>query len=157
MKNTQATILNEIVETSVPLITLTSEATAVLQEMMSSAEDADTKTRLRVFVSGGGCAGLQYGLALDDYIDDGDTVIDGPIPLVVDPASLPHLRGSVVSYVSTDMGGTFKVENPNATGGCGCGNSFSTDDWENGDPKKGDPKKGDSKGCGGCSGGADGR
>jgi iron-sulfur cluster assembly protein len=86
---------------------------------------------LRVYVSGGGCSGLQYGMALDENVDpDDETFTAGDIPLVVDRTSLKYLAGAVVDYITTDMGGGFKIENPNAVKSCGCGSSFSADDEE---------------------------
>ncbi|BDI31398.1 iron-sulfur cluster insertion protein ErpA [Capsulimonas corticalis] len=86
---------------------------------------------LRVYVSGGGCSGLQYGMALDENVEPGDEVFDlSGIRLVVDNTSLRYMSGSVVDYITTDMGGGFKIENPNATKSCGCGSSFSTGDEE---------------------------
>ena len=81
---------------------------------------------LRLAVDGGGCAGFSYRFDLADAVEEGDAVAstDGAT-LVVDPVSLDLLRGSAVDYVE-DLGGTaFKVTNPNAASGCGCGSSFS--------------------------------
>ena len=81
---------------------------------------------LRLAVDGGGCAGFTYRFALADAVEEGDAVArtDG-VTLVVDPISLDLVRGSAVDYVE-DLGGTaFKVTNPNAASGCGCGSSFS--------------------------------
>ena len=84
---------------------------------------------LRVYVSGGGCSGLQYGMALDENFEADDHVFESKgVKCVVDAMSLRYIAGSTVDYVTTGMGGGFKVENPNATGGCGCGSSFSTED-----------------------------
>ena len=85
--------------------------------------------RLRVYVSGGGCSGLQYGMALDETVDEGDeTFEDSGVGIVLAPMDIRYLVGAVVDYVTTPMGGGFKVENPNATKSCGCGSSFSTDE-----------------------------
>lgn len=81
---------------------------------------------LRLSVEGGGCSGFQYRFGLADGIEDGDCVAerDG-VTLVVDDVSIDLVRGSAVDFVS-DLGGqAFKVTNPNATAGCGCGTSFS--------------------------------
>ncbi len=81
---------------------------------------------LRVYVAGGGCSGLQYGMALDENIEPGDEVFEvSGVRCVVDSTSLRYLTGSVVDYITTEMGGGFKIENPNATKSCGCGSSFS--------------------------------
>jgi iron-sulfur cluster assembly accessory protein len=81
---------------------------------------------LRLAVDGGGCAGFTYRFALADEVEDGDTVAstDG-VTLVVDPISLDLVRGSAVDYVEDLGGAAFKVTNPNAASGCGCGSSFS--------------------------------
>jgi iron-sulfur cluster assembly accessory protein len=97
---------------------------------------------LRVFVSGGGCSGMQYGMAFEEAARDFDAVVetDG-VRLIVDPTSLMYLRGATIDYVDSLMGGGFRIENPNAVSSCGCGHSFRTanDDGENSD------------GCGSCS------
>jgi iron-sulfur cluster assembly accessory protein len=81
---------------------------------------------LRLAVDGGGCAGFQYKFEMAEHIDSGDTVAerDG-VRLVVDAVSLDLLRGSAVDYVENMGGAAFRVTNPNAASGCGCGTSFS--------------------------------
>jgi iron-sulfur cluster assembly accessory protein len=81
---------------------------------------------LRLSVDGGGCAGFQYVFGLADAVDDEDSAIvrDG-VTLVVDPVSLDLVRGAAVDYVEDLGGAAFKVTNPNAASGCGCGSSFS--------------------------------
>lgn len=83
---------------------------------------------LRVFVSGGGCSGMQYGMALDSEPrpDDLKFTYDD-VTLVVDRQSIQLLDGSTIDYVDDLMGGGFKVENPNAVASCGCGHSFRTE------------------------------
>jgi iron-sulfur cluster assembly protein len=84
---------------------------------------------LRVFVAGGGCSGLQYGMAFEPQARDFDTVIDqGGVQLFIDPTSLMYLSGASIDYVDNLMGGGFKIENPNAVSSCGCGHSFKTRD-----------------------------
>jgi len=82
---------------------------------------------LRVFVSGGGCSGFQYGMALEGNIrpEDFTSEFDG-VKVVVDEVSIDYLRGATVDYVDDVMGSGFKIENPNAVSSCGCGNSFRT-------------------------------
>jgi iron-sulfur cluster assembly protein len=95
-------------------------------------EQEDRKTAaLRVWVSGGGCSGLQYGMALDDQApEDGDQTFDNAgVKIVIDETSLHYMDGASIDYVDEGLGG-FKIENPNATGGCGCGSSFKTDGSE---------------------------
>jgi len=81
---------------------------------------------LRLAVDGGGCAGFQYKFEMAEQVDSGDTVAerDG-VRLVVDPVSLDLVRGSAVDYVENMGGAAFRVTNPNAASGCGCGTSFS--------------------------------
>jgi iron-sulfur cluster assembly accessory protein len=97
---------------------------------------------LRVFVSGGGCSGLQYGMAFEQEPRDFDAVVetDG-VKLVIDPTSLMYLQGATIDYVDSLMGGGFRVENPNAVSSCGCGHSFRTKD----------SAEAEAGGCGSCS------
>ncbi len=82
---------------------------------------------LRVFVSGGGCSGLQYGMAFEAAPRDFDAVVEeGGVRLIVDPTSLMYLKGATIDYVDSLMGGGFRIENPNAVSACGCGHSFKT-------------------------------
>jgi iron-sulfur cluster assembly protein len=82
---------------------------------------------LRVFVSGGGCSGMQYGMAFDANPQDSDRLVrlDG-VTLIVDPVSLPYLMGASIDFVDNLMGGGFRIDNPNAVSTCGCGHSFRT-------------------------------
>jgi iron-sulfur cluster assembly protein len=120
-------------------ITLSARAAKELKELMASQEKADSA--LRVWVAGGGCSGLQYGLALDDsQPEQGDQVFEHEgVKIFVDELSLQYMAGSSVDYVDDTLGGGFKIENPNATGSCGCGSSFKTEDSE-----------GSGGGCGSC-------
>lgn len=83
---------------------------------------------LRVFVSGGGCFGMQYGMAFEAEAQDGDLVVENHgVKLLVDPVSIFYLEGSSIDYIEDDlMGGGFKINNPNAVASCGCGHSFRT-------------------------------
>ena len=84
---------------------------------------------LRVFVSGGGCSGYQYGMALEDNIRETDIVSEQHgVKIVVDEISINYLDGATVDYVDEVMGSGFKIENPNAMSTCGCGSSFKTSD-----------------------------
>jgi len=98
---------------------------------------------LRVFVAGGGCSGLQYGMAFEAQARDFDTVVEqGGVQLFIDPTSLMYLSGASIDYVDNLMGGGFKIENPNAVSSCGCGHSFKT---------KGSAGADEEAGCGsGC-------
>lgn len=82
---------------------------------------------LRVFVSGGGCSGLQYGMALEAEARPYDHVIDvDGVKVFVDPTSMMYLEGATIDYEDSLMGGGFKIENPNAASSCGCGTSFKS-------------------------------
>ena len=81
---------------------------------------------LRVFISRGGCSGFQYGMGLDNQIQEGDIELQfEDLNVVVDTVSLNFLEGAIVDYHEDLMGGGFKIDNPNAISSCGCGNSFS--------------------------------
>jgi len=117
---------------------------AAITEVKALIQDQDRDDlRLRIYVAGGGCSGLQYGMALDENIEPGDESFEvSGIPMVVDNTSMRYLTGSIVDYITTDVGGGFKIENPNAVNSCGCGSSFSTEDDEAGKTVTG--------GCGSC-------
>ena len=123
-------------------ISLTEAAISYLRDILE--ENQDVNLRLRVYVSGGGCSGLQYGMALDTEVDLDDTIYDFEgIAIVLSAYDEKYLLGSIVDYVINNMGGGFKVENPNAVKSCGCGSSFSVEDDVAGRTLTG--------GCGSCS------
>ncbi|MEO9946045.1 MAG: iron-sulfur cluster insertion protein ErpA [Paraglaciecola sp.] len=89
-------------------------------------EEENPNLKLRVYVTGGGCSGFQYGFTFDEKVNDGDTTIDkNEVTLVVDPMSLQYLVGGEVDYTEGLEGSRFLVNNPNATTTCGCGASFT--------------------------------
>jgi iron-sulfur cluster insertion protein len=96
-----------------------------VRELVS--EDGNPDLKLRVFVTGGGCSGFQYGFTFDEVIADDDLVIERKgVQFVVDPMSLQYLVGAKIDYVnSLEEGARFTIHNPNATTTCGCGSSFS--------------------------------
>jgi iron-sulfur cluster assembly protein len=100
-------------------------AVAKLREILTARNLSEHG--LRVFVSGGGCSGMQYGMAIEKEPSEFDTVVeqDG-IRVFVDPTSLMYLSGATIDYVDNLMGGGFRIENPNAVSSCGCGHSFRT-------------------------------
>ncbi len=103
------------------LITLTATAADKLVEIMHEKGLADTYA-LRVFVSGGGCSGLQYGMTFDDNPRPMDTVFEQHgLRVIVDPRSLPYLVGASIDYVESSLGSGFQIDNPNAVSTCGCG------------------------------------
>ncbi|MEJ2262612.1 MAG: iron-sulfur cluster insertion protein ErpA [Anaerolineales bacterium] len=106
-------------------ITLTSAAAGAVRELLAKRNLEGYA--LRVFVSGGGCSGYQYGMALEGNVRDSDLVFEQhDVKLVVDEISINYLRGSTVDYVDEIMGSGFKIDNPNAVSSCGCGSSFRT-------------------------------
>ena len=90
------------------------------------AEENDPNLRLRIFVTGGGCSGFQYGFAFDDEKKEDDVRVErGPITVVVDAMSLQYLMGAEIDYEDNLEGARFVIRNPNASSTCGCGSSFS--------------------------------
>lgn len=112
-------------ETFVPEpIVVSDNALNKVRSLIEEEENPDLK--LRVFVTGGGCSGFQYGFAFDEAVgeDDAEVIKDG-VTVVVDALSYPYLVGAVLDYEEGLQGSRFKVENPNASSTCGCGSSFS--------------------------------
>lgn len=90
------------------------------------AEEGDASLQLRIFVTGGGCSGFQYGFAFDDERKEDDLRITrGPVNVVVDAMSLQYLTGAEIDYEDNLEGARFVIRNPNAASTCGCGSSFS--------------------------------
>lgn len=90
------------------------------------AEEDKPDLMLRVYVTGGGCSGFQYGFTFDDTVNDGDTEVEKKgVKLLVDPMSFQYLTGATIDYKEDLEGARFVINNPNATTTCGCGSSFS--------------------------------
>lgn len=106
--------------------TINLSASAVEKVRALVAEEENDELKLRVFITGGGCSGFQYGFTFDELAADDDAVFetDG-VSLVVDPMSFQYLVGSEVDYTEGLEGSRFVISNPNATTTCGCGSSFS--------------------------------
>lgn len=100
---------------------------AVLKVKNLIAEENKKNLHLRVFVTGGGCSGFQYGFKFDEYDEDEDTKLDFDqnVTILLDELSYPYILGSKVDYVENLMGAKFVIDNPNAKTTCGCGASFS--------------------------------
>jgi iron-sulfur cluster assembly protein len=111
------------------LITLTPSAGAKLLGIMN--EKQLDNHALRVFVAGGGCSGLQYGMTFDEDTYPGDTEfeVEG-LKVRVDPMSARYVKGAHIDFQDSLMGGGFKIDNPNAVSSCGCGTSFKPRDEE---------------------------
>ncbi len=89
-------------------------------------EEENPNLKLRVFVSGGGCSGFQYGFTFDEELGDGDTQVDNHgVTLLIDPMSIQYLAGADIDYKDDLEGARFIIRNPNAATTCGCGSSFS--------------------------------
>jgi len=105
-------------------LTLTDAAADKIRGLLEREENS--ALNLRIFVSGGGCSGFQYGFTFDDEIKDNDEVVDSHgVKLLVDPMSLGMIDGAEVDYQSSISGESFVIRNPNAGSSCGCGKSFT--------------------------------
>jgi iron-sulfur cluster insertion protein len=90
------------------------------------AEEGNPDLKLRVYISGGGCSGFQYGFTFDEARTDDDLAVDnGGVTLLVDPLSLQYLAGAEIDYTESLTGAQFVIRNPNAKTTCGCGSSFT--------------------------------
>jgi len=117
--------INLMEKLDVEAVALTESAAVAIQDLMAKRELQNHA--LRVFVSGGGCSGFQYGMALEENVRQQDFVFEQHgVKVVVDEVSIQYLKGATVDYVDEIMGSGFKIENPNAVASCGCGNSFRT-------------------------------
>ena len=106
-----------------PIVFTDSAATKVKQLI---ADEGNANLMLRVFVSGGGCSGFQYGFTFDEATTEGDTRIDkAGVTLLIDPLSFQYLAGAEIDYTEGLEGSQFVIRNPNAQTTCGCGSSFS--------------------------------
>jgi iron-sulfur cluster insertion protein len=113
------------IESSVPApLIFTDAAAAKVKQLIQ--EEANDQLKLRVFVSGGGCSGFQYGFTFDEKLQEGDTMVEkGGVTLLIDPMSYQYLVGAEIDYSEGLEGAQFIIRNPNATTTCGCGSSFS--------------------------------
>ena len=112
------------VSAEAPLLVFTDSAARKVGELIR--EEGNPNLKLRVFVSGGGCSGFQYGFTFDENEEEGDTRVDkGGVTLLVDPMSVQYLLGAEIDYKEDVQGAQFVIRNPNAATTCGCGNSFS--------------------------------
>ena len=112
-------------EEAIPGPLVFSEAAATKVKQLIDDEGND-ELMLRVFVSGGGCSGFQYGFTFDEEIAEGDTVVENEgVKLLVDPMSFQYLTGAEIDYSEGMEGAQFVIRNPNAQTTCGCGSSFS--------------------------------
>ena len=106
------------------MITVTEQAVAKLQDIL--AEESNPALKLRVFVQGGGCSGMQYGFTLDEEQNDDDWSLDiSGVKILVDSMSGGYLQGAEIDYKEDQYGAAFSINNPQAQTTCGCGSSFS--------------------------------
>lgn len=114
---------NMSTENNMPL-SFTDSAAAKVKQLI--AEEGNENLNLRVFVSGGGCSGFQYGFTFDELVNEDDTVMEkNGVKLLVDPMSFQYLIGAEIDYQENLQGAQFIIKNPGATSTCGCGSSFS--------------------------------
>lgn len=107
-----------------PPLEFTDNAAAKVKSLLVDEDNPNLK--LRVFITGGGCSGFQYGFTFDENITDGDTQVEkNGVTLLIDPMSIQYLMGAEIDYTEGLEGSQFVIRNPNATTTCGCGSSFS--------------------------------
>jgi len=107
-----------------PPVVFTDAAATKVGELIREEDNPNLK--LRVFISGGGCSGFQYGFTFDENIEDGDSqIVNQGVTLVIDPMSVQYLMGAEIDYAEDLRGAQFIIRNPNATTTCGCGQSFT--------------------------------
>lgn len=117
-------MLQETLEPTPTPLLFTDAAASKVKDLI--AEEGNAALMLRVFISGGGCSGFQYGFTFDEKLADGDTVVEkGGVKLLIDPMSYQYLMGAEIDYTEGLEGAQFVIRNPNATTTCGCGSSFS--------------------------------
>ena len=115
--------MSDAIEMPTP-INFSDNAVKKVKELIEEEGSPDLK--LRVFVSGGGCSGMQYGFTFEESINEDDTKVEKDnVMLLIDPMSLQYLAGAEIDYQDNVQGSQFVIKNPNATTTCGCGSSFS--------------------------------
>lgn len=115
--------MNAVTEMTSPLL-FTDSAVTKVKELIE--EEGNPGLKLRVFVTGGGCSGFQYGFTFDEEVNEDDTALEkNGVTLLIDPMSYQYLMGAEIDYSEGIEGSQFVIRNPNATSTCGCGSSFS--------------------------------
>ncbi len=116
--------MNAVTEQMPEPLVFTDNAANKVRQLINEEGNADLK--LRVFVTGGGCSGFQYGFTFDETTNEDDTTMaKAGVTLLIDPMSLQYLLGAEIDYQENIEGAQFVIKNPNATSTCGCGSSFS--------------------------------
>ena len=136
------------------MVKLTDRAASEIKGLLEKQNKVDAM--LRVFVSGGGCSGFQYGMSLEDASMEGDfqEEVNG-VKVIVDSRSAMYIEGAEVDFVENMMGGGFKIDNPNAASSCGCGTSFTPKEGaEEGAENGAEAEPAAAGGCGSCSSGS---
>jgi iron-sulfur cluster insertion protein len=115
--------MNAMTDMPSPLV-FTDNAANKVKQLID--EEGNNELKLRVFVTGGGCSGFQYGFTFEESVNDDDTPMQkNGVTLLIDPMSLQYLTGAEIDYQENAEGAQFVIKNPNATSTCGCGSSFS--------------------------------
>ena len=115
--------MNAVTDVPSPLV-FTDSAAAKVKELID--EEGNPGLKLRVFVTGGGCSGFQYGFTFDEAVNEDDTSMEkNGVMLLIDAMSFQYLAGAEIDYQESIEGAQFVIKNPNATSTCGCGSSFS--------------------------------
>jgi iron-sulfur cluster insertion protein len=110
--------------TEAPLLAVTESAANKVRALIE--EEGNDALKLRVFITGGGCSGFQYGFTFDESVNEGDTEVEkNGVTFLVDPMSFQYLTGAEIDYKEDLQGAQFVIRNPNASTTCGCGSSFS--------------------------------
>ena len=116
--------MNAVTETMPDPLVFTESAANKVKQLIE--EEGNPELKLRVFVTGGGCSGFQYGFTFDEETNEDDTTLQkGGVTLLIDPMSLQYLVGAEIDYQENIEGAQFVIKNPNASSTCGCGSSFS--------------------------------
>lgn len=115
--------MNALVSTPEPIL-FTENAASKVRTLIE--DEGNDHLKLRVFVTGGGCSGFQYGFSFEEAAQEDDTALEkGGVTLLIDPMSYQYLVGAEIDYQENVEGAQFVIRNPNATSTCGCGSSFS--------------------------------
>jgi iron-sulfur cluster insertion protein len=116
--------MNAVTEQIPDPLVFTESAASKVKQLID--EEGNPELKLRVFVSGGGCSGFQYGFTFDEAVNEDDTALQkSGVTLLIDPMSLQYLAGAEIDYQENVEGAQFVIKNPNATSTCGCGSSFT--------------------------------
>ncbi|PIE40908.1 MAG: iron-sulfur cluster insertion protein ErpA [Gammaproteobacteria bacterium] len=114
----------KVEQVEIPLISMTDSAARKVKSLIE--EEENDQLKLRVYITGGGCAGFSYGFSFDEDLKEGDTIVEkNGVIMAVDHLSIQYLAGSEVDYTEGLQGSRFVINNPNADTTCGCGSSFS--------------------------------